>query len=260
MELGLLGKVAVVTGASRGIGKVIAMGLAEEGVKLAICARGEGELRETANEIESKTGVEVFWKAVDVTKPEDVKDFFKLVIERFGKIDILVNNAGRAQPGTFDELSDEDWMNDIKVKLFSMIRCSREVIPYMKKQRWGRIINVNAIIGRQSLPGFMATTTNRGSCLAFTKALSDELAKYNILVNSVNIGFVKTPQWINIHKKRGVGLTFEQFMQKFVDYIPLGRWGEPEEVANIVVFLASEKSSYITGASIDVGGGFGRYI
>ncbi|MCP8317130.1 MAG: SDR family oxidoreductase [archaeon] len=260
MELGLRGKVAVVTGASKGIGKAIAIGLAQEGVKLAICARGEDGLKETANEIELKTGVDVFWKVADITEHEDVKNFFELIIERFGRIDILVNNAGRAQPGTFDELSDEDWMNDIKVKLFSMIRCSREAIPCMKKQRWGRIININAIIGRQSLPGFMATTTNRGSCLAFTKALSDELAKYNILVNSVNIGFVKTPQWINIHKKRGKELTFEQFMQKFIDYIPLGRWGEPEEVANVVVFLASERSSYITGASIDVGGGFGRYI
>ncbi|MCP8319881.1 MAG: SDR family NAD(P)-dependent oxidoreductase, partial [archaeon] len=209
MELGLHGKIAVVTGASKGIGRAIAIGLAEEGVKLAIFARGEDELRATADEIESKKGVEVFWKVADTTKPEDVKEFFKSVIDRFGKIDILVNNAGRAQPGTFDELSDEDWMNDIKVKLFSMIRCSREAIPYMKKQRWGRIININAIIGRQSLPGFMATTTNRGACLAFTKALSDELAKYNILVNSVNIGFVKTPQWINIHKKRGKELTFE---------------------------------------------------
>ncbi|NWG09280.1 MAG: SDR family oxidoreductase [Nitrososphaerales archaeon] len=260
MELGLEGKIAVVTGASKGIGKAIAMGLAGEGAKLAICARGEDELKATAKEIESKTGVEVLWKATDVTKPEDVKEFFKSVVERFGKVDILVNSAGRAQPGTFDELNDEDWMNDIKVKLFSMIRCSRETIPYMKKQRWGRIINVNAIIGRQSLPGFMATTTNRGSCLAFTKALSDELARYNILVNSVNIGFVKTPQWINIHKKRGALLTFDQFMQKFTDHIPLGRWGEPEEVANLVVFLASERSSYITGASIDVGGGVGRYI
>ncbi|MGQ9719421.1 MAG: SDR family oxidoreductase [Nitrososphaerales archaeon] len=260
MELGLRGKIAVVTGASKGIGKAIATGLAEEGVKLAICSRGENELRATAEDVRSRTGVDIFWRVADVTEPKDVREFFKLAIGRFGRVDILVNNAGMAQPGTFDELSDEDWMNDIKVKLFSMIRCSREVIPCMKKHKWGRIININAIIGRQSLPGFMATTTNRGSCLAFTKALSDELAKHNILVNSVNIGFVKTPQWINIHKKRGALLTFDQFTQKFTDHIPLGRWGEPEEVANLVVFLSSERSSYITGASIDVGGGAGRYI
>ncbi|MBI5166647.1 MAG: SDR family oxidoreductase [candidate division NC10 bacterium] len=261
MELGLKGKVAIVTGGSKGLGRAIAMELAREGAKVAICSRGGRELRETAKEIQSRTAGEVLAVVADVTIPEDIEGLVQRTVRKFKRIDILVNNAGRAQPGNLETLTDELLKGDLDVKLFSMVRCSRAVVPYMRKQGGGRIININAVIGRMAVPGFMATITNRGASLAFTKALSDELAKDNILVNSVNIGFVVTPQWENIWKRLGAGLSREDFFQRMADaYVPLRRFGEPEEVSGIVAFLASERASYITGASIDVAGGMGRYV
>ncbi|MFQ5761582.1 MAG: SDR family oxidoreductase [Candidatus Bathyarchaeia archaeon] len=261
MDLGLKGKIAIVTGGSKDIGKAVALELSREGATVALCARSKEELEQAEAEIRSATRGEVFSTAADVRKVEDIESFVRAVVDRFGGVNILVNNAGRAKPGSFEQLRDEDWTDDLSVKLFSMIRFSRVVLPYMKSKRWGRIININAIIGRQSMPGFMASVANRGASLAFTKALSDEVAVDNILVNSVNIGFVKTPQWENIWRRKGGEMSFDEFIARMAEqYVPLNRFGEPEEVATLVAFLASEKSSYIAGASVDVGGGLGRYI
>jgi NAD(P)-dependent dehydrogenase (short-subunit alcohol dehydrogenase family) len=205
--------------------------------------------------------VKVHAQAADVTDPDQVRSFMDGSAEALGGIDILVNNAGRAHPGTFETLTDDHWREDLDVKLFSMIRCSREVLPHMRSRGSGRIININAVYGKYPDPMFFATSTDRAACLAFTKALSMELAKDSILVNSVNIGFVVTPQWENIHQRRAPDLTEDEFFAKMAEgEVPLGRFGRPEEVSGVVAFLGSDRASYITGASIDVAGGMGRYL
>lgn len=260
MDLGIRGRKALVTGGSKGLGRAIAEELAEAGADIAICARTEGELRAAARELEGK-GTTVFAEATDVTDPDQVTRFVEDAASALGGIDILVNNAGRATPGTFQTLDDEAWQADVEVKLFSMIRCSRAVLPHMRTRGGGRIININSVHGKSPDHRFFATSANRAACLAFTKALASELAPDNILVNSVNIGYVETPQWENIHRVRAPDLPREEFYANLVaDDVPLGRFGVPEEVSGIVAFLASKRASYITGASIDVSGGMGRHL
>ena len=260
MELGLSGRRAIVTGGSKGLGRAIAEELAREGAHVALCARDRGEVQQAGYELE-KHGTTVFADVADVTDPAQVTAFVNGAADALGGIDVLVNNAGRARPGTFSTLTDQDWHEDLDVKLFSMIRCSREALPHLRKSEAGRIININAVHAKSPDHRFFATSTNRAACLAFTKALSQEVATDNVLVNAVNIGYVVTPQWKNIHQKRAPELSEEDFFaQMAAEEVPLGRFGQPDEVSGIVAFLASDRASFITGASIDVGGGMGRFL
>jgi NAD(P)-dependent dehydrogenase (short-subunit alcohol dehydrogenase family) len=256
VKLGLEGRRGLVTGGSKGLGEAIARELVAEGARVAICSRNEEELIATAEEV----GAE-YAQAADVTDPEQVRDLVARTAESLGGIDFLVNNAGGAHPGTFETLSDEDWAADLDVKLFSLIRCSREVLPHMRAAGGGRIVNIGAVYSRYPDPTFFATSVNRAAGNSFTKTLALEVAKDNILVNGVNIGFVVTPQWENIHQRQAPGLTREEFFARFAaQEVPLGRFGLPEEVSGLVSFLLSERASYITGASIDVAGGMGKYV
>src|SRR5688500_16525926 len=224
MDLGIRGRKAIVTGGSKGLGRAIALEFAAAGCDLSICARNADELSAAADELKQH-GTNVFALPADVTDPAQVKSYIAASADALGGIDILVNNAGGAHPGTFETLSDEDWRNDLDVKLFSMIWCSREVLPHMRKAGSGRIININAVQAKSPDPRFFATSTNRAACLAFTKTLALELAPENILVNAVNIGFVKSPQWKNIHQKRAPELSEEEFFDRMAaDEIPLGRF------------------------------------
>lgn len=261
MELGLQGKVALVTGGSKGLGQAIALELAREGAEIAICARNAAEIAAAGAEIAAACGRPVLARAADATKPDDVAAFVAAAAERFGGIDILVNNAGRATPGTFETLSDEQWQADLDVKLFSQIRLSRAVLPHLRARGGGRIVNINAVYGKMPDPAFFATSTNRAACLGFTKALAIELAHENILVNSVNIGFVVTAQWENIWQRRAPHLSQDEFFAQMARQdVPMGRFGTADEVAGLVAFLCSRWASYITGASIDVAGGMGKYL
>ena len=256
MKLGLEGRNALVTGGSKGIGAAIARELVDEGVRVAICARNEDEVLAAAEEL----GV-VHAQRADVTDPEQVQDFVARSAEALGGIDFLVNNAGGAHPGTFETLKDENWVADLDVKLFSLIRCSREVLPHMRAAGGGRIVNIGAVYSRYPDPTFFATSVNRAAGNSFTKTLALEVAKDNILVNGVNIGFVTTPQWDNIHQRRAPEVPRDEFFDTFAaQEVPLGRFGTPEEVSGLVAFLLSERAGYITGASIDVAGGMGRYV
>jgi 3-oxoacyl-[acyl-carrier protein] reductase len=256
VRLGLEGRRGLVTGGSKGLGEAIARELIAEGARVAICSRNEQEVAATAEKIGA-----AYAQTADVTDPEQIRDFVARSAEALGGIDFLVNNAGGAHPGTFETLTDENWVADLDVKLFSLIRCSREVLPPMRAAGGGRIVNIGAVYSRYPDPTFFATSVNRAAGNSFTKTLALEMAKDNILVNGVNIGFVTTPQWENIHQRRAAELPREEFFDRFArEEVPLGRFGTPAEVSGLVAFLLSERASYITGASIDVAGGMGKYV
>lgn len=260
MELGLAGRRAIVTGGSKGIGLAIARELVAEGAAVAICARNHDEVANAGKEL-SATGGAVFAQPCDVTDPTAVEAFIGEAGRELGGLDILVNNAGAAHPGTFETLSDEDWQADLDVKLFSQIRCTRAALPQLRASQAARVININAVYAKYPDPSFFATTVNRAACLNLTKALAQQYGPEGILVNSVNIGFVVTPQWANIRAKRAPEMSEDEFFSQLAaKEVPLGRFGRVEEVSGLVAFLASDRASYITGAVIDVAGGMGKYV
>ena len=256
MNLGLEGRCALVTGGSKGLGAAIAKELVSEGARVAICSRNEAEVLAAAKEIGAAHA-----QAADVTDPEQVRDFVARSAEALGGIDYLVNNAGGAHSGNFEALTDDDWAADYDVKVFSLIRCCREALPHMRSAGGGRIVNIGAVYSRYPDPSFFATSVNRAAGNSFTKTLALEVAKDNILVNGVNIGFVITPQWENIRRRQAPESTREDFFDRLAaQEVPLGRFGLPDEVSGLVAFLLSDRATYITGASIDVAGGMGKYV
>jgi 3-oxoacyl-[acyl-carrier protein] reductase len=264
MDLGLAGRKAIVTGGSKGLGKAIAAELMAEGASVVICSRHRDELEATAAEL-AKDGAggagSIFALTCDVTDPEQVTGFVGAATAALGGLDILVNNAGGARPGQFGTLTDDDWHEDIEVKLFSQIRCTRAALPALRQSTAPRVININAVYARYPDPAFLASSVNRASCLSLSKALSIELGRDGILVNSVNIGLVETPQWENIHRRRAPDRPASEFFGELAAAeVPLGRFGQPDEVAGLVTFLASDRASYIAGASIDVAGGMGKFL
>jgi 3-oxoacyl-[acyl-carrier protein] reductase len=261
VNLGLAGRRAIVTGGTKGIGRAVIDELRGEGAQVAFCARNSDDVAATAKELADQDLPPVFAASADVTSATDVSRFIEESAQALGGVDILVNNAGAAHPGSFETLTDDDWCSDVDTKLFSQIRCTRAALPHLRRSTSARVINVNAVYGRCPDPAFFATSVIRAACLSLNKTLAIELAGDGVLVNSVNIGFVVTAQWENIRLRRAPESTPDKFFADLSrDEVPLGRFGTVDEVSGLIAFLASDRGSYITGASIDVAGGMGRYV
>ena len=263
MDLGLAGKVAVVTGGSEGIGKGAAEALAAEGAEVIICARRPDVLERTAGDIRRATGAKVTAVPADVTNPDQVAALFRTAIAEHGRIDILVNNAGTSSSGHFDEATDERWNADLDLKLHAAIRCSRQAVPHMRALGGGRIINVTTVGGKAPAGGSVPTSVSRAAGIALTKAMSRDFGPDNILVNTVCIGVIKSAQgeraWER-ERESEPGLTLEEWYSRRAGGAPLGRVGETREAADVIAFLASERASYVTGASINIDGGSGPVV
>ncbi len=195
-----------------------------------------------------------------MTDRSSVQWFVEGAASEFGGLDILVNNAGSPLPGTFEQVEEERWKADLDVKLFAAMHCVRAALPHLKASDQARIININSIVGRQSAPEYIANSTDRAACIAFNKVLSDNLAQYGILVNSVNPGNVKSEAWGSSLEYFAPDKELEQYYQQVAADTPLRRVAEAQEIAAVVAFLAGQRASYITGASIDVDGGLVRHI
>ncbi len=255
MDLGLQGKIAIITGGSKGIGLATALALCKEGARVALVARNVESLKQAAALILETTGVEPLIISADVAAEQDVQRAVELTVERFGGIDILINNAGTSAAKAFENITTEAWEADLDLKLFGAIHFSRSVIPYLRKRRGGSILNVTAIGGKTPSASSLPTSVSRAAGLSLTKAMSKDLAKDNIRVNAVCIGLVKSDQIQKKWKATASELTWEQFSTDERHDIPLGRIGNTEEAAKVITFLVSDAASYVTGSSVNIDGG-----
>jgi 3-oxoacyl-[acyl-carrier protein] reductase len=262
MEYGLKNKVALVAASSRGLGKAVAWALAREGTKLVICARNKKTLEETADEILMETGVTVFPLAMDLSDPERIDWLVTETMDLFGKVDILVTNAGGPPSGSLNELDDNQWKKSIDLTLMSVVRLTKAVIPAMKEQNWGRIIHLASITVKQPVPGMLLSNTIRPAVIGFSKSIAEEVAGYQITVNAVCPGHFSTNRLRELmeNKAEQSNISVKQIENELIDQVPLRRIGDPEEFGYLVAFLASEKAGYLTGATIQIDGGYVKGI
>ena len=254
MDVRLNGKTALITGGSLGMGRAMALQFGASGAEVAIVARRPEVLEEAKAEIAKAGAPRVECYSCDVADGAAVKAMFAKVTGDFGKVDILVNNAGTSQAAAFEEITDEVWQADLDLKLFSAIRLCRLAFPGMKERKWGRIINVLNSHAKAPRAGGAPTAVSRAAGMALTKVLAGEGAPHNVLVNALCTGLIVSDQWRRRHQREGAQGSFEDYLGKMGQGIPLGRVGEAEEFANIACFLASDAASYITGTAINVDG------
>lgn len=257
MDLKLKNKVALVTASSKGIGKSVAEILIKEGCKVVICSSNQQNLIEAAKDIKESCGIEPLWGICDVSNPNDIIEIVKMTKNQFGDIDILVNNCGGPIPGTFDNLNDSNWLDAVDQVLLSVVRLTREVLPGMKAKKWGRIINITSKSVKQPIDNLMLSNSLRSAVTAFSKTLSNEVGKFNITVNNVAPGFTLTSRLYELAlvKEKATGVSHEEVLAEMANSVPLKRLASPDEVASMVVFLASEQAGYTTGTTIQVDGG-----
>ena len=257
MDLGLKDRVALVAASSQGLGKAVALGLAREGARLALCARTEAVLQKTSDEIRAETGAEVLARALDVTVYDQVRSFVKETAERFGRVDICIANAGGPPSKTFAETTVEDWKAGTDLNLMSTVYLAREVLPGMQQRRWGRFIAITSVTVKQPVAGLILSNSVRAGVSGLIKTLANEYGPYNVLVNNVCPGYTATARLEALSGKLAAAesVPVEKIKERWASLVPLGRLGRPDEFANMVVFLASERASYINGVSITVDGG-----
>lgn len=256
MDLGLRGKAALVTAASKGMGKACAMGLAAEGARVLICARTEADVQAAAAEIRAKTGAEVVAMAADVTRAADVAALGARARAAFGGVDVLIANCGGPPRGGLEQMSDEQWVGAFEVSVLSVVRLIREVLPGMRQRRWGRVLTIQSVSVKQPVEGLLLSNAIRPGVLGLAKSLAPELGRDNITINVLCPGRILTDRLLGGVQQSGLPL--KEYLEKSAADIPLGRIGTPEEFANVAVFLASERASYVTGVALQVDGGVVR--
>jgi 3-oxoacyl-[acyl-carrier protein] reductase len=255
MHIDLAGKRVIVTGASRGIGAAVAKAFAREGARIAICARNAEAIEATASEAELLGAQSVVASAIDVRDTQQVRTWIEDIATSWGGVDVLVNNAGQGRGGNIDTLKPEEILEHANALQVAHFRCAQAVVPHMRRQRWGRIININALAGVIPTPDGIPSVSNRAAAIAMSRSLGMALAKDNILVNSLNMGWIDTGQWDRHYREMSPTISRQEFFTMATKVVPLGRFGKPEEVVGMVLFLCSEFASFITAASIDISGG-----
>jgi 3-oxoacyl-[acyl-carrier protein] reductase len=256
LELGLQGKIAIVTGGSDGLGRATALRLASEGCKVAICGRREDHLEAAAAAIAAATGAEILACRADVTSASDIAGLASATVDRFGGIDILVNNAGTSAATSLEALDDEAWQRDIDLKLMAAVRLCRLVVPVMRERGGGSIVNATIVGGKAPAARSLPTSVTRAAGINLTKSLANEYAGANIRVNTICIGLLKSAQW----ERRAGNRPVEELYADLAARVPLGRIGEAEEYADLVAFLVSERAAYITGTAINLDGGMSPVV
>ena len=261
MTTGLAGRVALVTGGSKGIGRAVAQAFAAEGVRLALCARGKADLEAAADALRAG-GADVLAVQADVTRSAEISRFVEAAAAKYGRIDILVNNAVSSTQGHFDALSDEEWQHHIDVKLLGYVRCAREALPWLKKSGRGRVINIAGMTARIVSEFRMTNGVVNAGVTNFTKHLAEQVGRDGVTVNAIHPGYTETPRLDGILKRWAEleATSLEESTRRRLKEIPIGRFIKAEDLANLVVFLCSDAASAITGQAIAVDGGSGRAI
>ena len=257
MELGIRDKVALVAAGSKGLGRGIAHGLAAEGARVAICARNQHSLDKAAHDIHADTGSEVLPVAADIMQADDCRRFVDAAVERWGRLDILVTNSGGPAPGGFEVVDDDAWHAAFENTLLNVVRLIRLSLPHMRKNRWGRIVNVQSLSIRQPVEGLVLSNSIRPGVAGLTRTLATELGSEGILINTVCPGMHETDRIHELARSRSAaaGTTPAEVLERLTATIPLRRLGRPDELADVVAFLCSERASYITGTCLLVDGG-----
>ncbi len=262
MDLGLKDRVAIVAASSQGLGKAVAMGLAKEGAKLALCARTEATLLAAAEEIRRATGAQILTRALDVTNYDHVRQFVADTVKEYGRLDICVTNAGGPPVKSFAETSLQDWHSAAELNLMSTVYFAKEALPVMQRSRWGRFIAITSMTVKQPVEGLILSNSVRAGVSGLIKTLANEYGPYNVLVNNVCPGYTATARLLSLADRLAEkeGVEPARIEQRWASQAPLGRVGRPEEFADVVVFLASERASYVTGVSIAIDGGIVKGI
>jgi 3-oxoacyl-[acyl-carrier protein] reductase len=258
MDLGLRGKVAVVAAASQGLGFAAAKELAQEGAEVALCARNPVRLRQAATKIQSQTGREVFTHSLDVTDYAAVQKFVADTVRRFGRLDICVTNAGGPPAKQFSEISIEEWRAAVDLTLMSTVYFAREVLPLMKRNKWGRLLTITSVAVKQPIDGLLLSNSIRAAVSGLAKTLANEYGADGITVNNVCPGYTLTERLDELatNMAKNSRSTRESVLQNWAAQIPIGRVARPDEFGALIAFLASERASSINGATIPVDGGW----
>ncbi len=260
METGLKNRVAIVAASSQGLGKATAQGFAAEGCRLAICARNREALNTVAETLHKQHGAEVLAEAFDVTDSAAVRNFVAAVVKKFGGVDICVTNAGGPPAKGFLDTTIEEWRRAVDLNFMSAVYFAHAVIPHMQKKKWGRIITITSLTTKQPVADLVYSNAVRAAVVGLVKSLANEFGKDGILVNNVGPGFTATDRLKELAKTRSAALhkTEKEIFDSWAADAPLKRLGEPRELADAIVWLASERASYVTGQTLLVDGGMYR--